>query len=244
MRSHHGLLAKMQAVLIWVASPAKCAKAKGGAYAEPSGGQRCVFAHSTGLSCKTRSMGENFMIPAGYMAKRVTNRPEWIKVERVDDIYSVSHCVSDDFADYINYWKHNGYWFFNSPDVIRAIAREHELDLANTTLFYYEVYELEFNDETDSWTPFMPEPSFTTQVVAPASRTLEGFDVVTFMAHTSPECSPLSCNALAADVETNRHCLLSSFRQAKELIELGTFKNSEPGPYRVFAVYTVPWPNA
>ncbi len=188
-------------------------------------------------------MSDNLMIPAGYMAKRVTNRPEWIKAKRVDDIFSVSHCVSDDFADYINYWEHNGYWFFNSPDVIRKVAREHELDLTGTSLFYYEVYELEFDDAGGAWAPFAPEPSFKTQVVVPASRTLNGYDVVTFMAHTSPECSPLSCNSLAEDIETNRHCLLSSFDRAKELLEQGKFRNSEPGPFRIFAVYTVPWPS-
>lgn len=182
------------------------------------------------------------MIPVGYMAKLVANRPEWIKAERVGEIYSVSHCVSDDFADYINYWQHNGYWLFNSPEVIRNLAQEYSLDLTDTKLFYYEVYELEFNDETHSWMAFSPEPSFTMQVVIPESKILEGYDVVTFSAHTSPECSPLSCNALAEEVETNRHCLLSSFQQAKELLDQGKFKNSEPGPFRIFAVYTVPWP--
>ena len=62
------------------------------------------------------------LIPAGYMAKRVATRPEWLEVPSVDDIYSVSRCVSRDFADYINYWKHNGYWLFDSIDVIRRLA--------------------------------------------------------------------------------------------------------------------------
>jgi hypothetical protein len=39
------------------------------------------------------------MMPVGYMAKRVSVRPDWIKVERVADVYSVSGCVSEDFAD-------------------------------------------------------------------------------------------------------------------------------------------------
>jgi predicted nicotinamide N-methyase len=43
------------------------------------------------------------MIPAGYMAKHIAIRPEWLKAERVVDIYSVSNCVSEDFADYIKY---------------------------------------------------------------------------------------------------------------------------------------------
>lgn len=187
-------------------------------------------------------MGDRLMIPAGYMAKQVAKKPDWIKTQQVDDIYSVSHCVSNDFADYINYWAHNGYWFFNSPNAIQEIAQAHEIDLAGMSLFYYEVYELEFDDGAGSWAQFFLEPSFKTEIVLPEVRALDGYDVVTYSAHTSPECSPLSCNALAESIETNRHCLLFSFDRAKELLEQKRFQNSEPGPFRIFAVYTVPWP--
>lgn len=71
---------------------------------------------------------------------------------------------------------------------------------------------------------------------------LEGYDVVTFVAQTAPECSPLSCNSLASEIETNSRCLLQSVEQAQELLENGTFDDSEPGPYRIFAVYSVAWP--
>ena len=64
---------------------------------------------------------------------------------------------------------------------------------------------------------------------------------MTFYVQTSPECSPLSCNSLAAEVETNTRCLLQSFEQARALLENGTFNDSEPGPYRIFAVYSVSW---
>ena len=182
------------------------------------------------------------MIPAGYMAKHIASRPEWLKAERVADIYSISNCVSDDFADYINYWKHNGLWLFDSPDIIQQVAIEHSLDLTKTRLFYFEVYELEFDEEENSWRPFTPEPSFTTQVIQPEAKNLEGYDVATFYMRNTPECSPLSCNSLASEVETNQHCLLSSFEQAKDMLEQGKFKNTEPGPYRIFAVYSVHWP--
>jgi hypothetical protein len=58
---------------------------------------------------------------------------------------------------------------------------------------------------------------------------------------TSPECSPLSCNSLAAAITFNRHCLFESLDQAKQSLETGQFDNSEPGPFRIFAVYTVDW---
>ena len=68
------------------------------------------------------------MISVDYMAKCVSVRPEWIKAEPVADIYSVSGCVSKDFADYINYWKHNGYWFFDSPEIILQLGQQNSID--------------------------------------------------------------------------------------------------------------------
>jgi hypothetical protein len=180
------------------------------------------------------------MIPAGYMAKRVVKKPDWLHATQLVDIYSVSNCVSQDFADYINYWKHNGYWFFNSPEVIRGIALENSVNLEGLSLFYYEVHELEFDGE--SWNVFEPEASFQTNVIAPASKRLEGFDVVTFSCRTSPECSPLSCNHLANELRTNAHCLFASFDEAEANVKSGAFRESEPGPFRIFSVYSVVWP--
>ena len=171
------------------------------------------------------------MIPAGYMYKRVAIRPDWLEAEAVRDIYSLSNCVSNDFTDYINYWKHNGYWLFNSPETIEKISADE--------LFYYEVHEYEYNDESSQWISFAPEPSFGTDVRAPANKHLEGFDVTTFYAHTSPEHSPLSCNSLASEIPVNEHCLFNTFQEEKEAIERGLFKDSEHGPYRIYSVYTV-----
>ena len=182
------------------------------------------------------------MIPAGDMAKRVEKSPDWLGAPDVDDIYSVSSCVSEDFADYINYWHHNGYWLFDSPDVIGQLAKQNAIQLEGTKLFYYEVFENQFNEVATRWETFGPEPSFALQVKKPGTARLEGYDVVSFNVGTSPECSPLSCNGLANEFGTNRHCLLSSFEAAKDGLEKGKFVNCELGPYRIFAVYSVEWP--
>lgn len=179
------------------------------------------------------------MLPAGYMAKRVVKKPDWLKTNGVHNIYSVSGCISKDFADYINFWQHNGYWLFDSPEIIEQVAREHSIDLAGTTMFYYEVYEQEFQDVKGQWCPYEGERSFTTNIRAPKKKILAGFDVVNSVTRNSPECSPLSCNSLAKEIQTNSHCLLPDFETAKRLVETGRFKNSEPGPYRIFAVYTL-----
>ena len=178
------------------------------------------------------------MISVGYLAKRVAQRPDWLKVPEVTDIYSVSNCTSDSFMDYIKFWRHNGYWLFDTPQIIQELAQENNVDVGNLTLFYYEVYEEEFDAERKQWLRFEPE-EFPTHVIPPAKREFHGYDVVTFSVGTNPECSPLSCNHLASKIPTNTHCLLESFEEAKQNLESGKFDHCEPGPFRIFAVYTV-----
>ena len=179
------------------------------------------------------------MVPAGYMAKRVQT-PKGFHIDHVRDVYSVSSHVNDDFADYINYWKHNGYWLFDSPEIIQTVARENSIELKGTSLFYYEVYEMEFDGQ--SWHPYQPESSFQTNIIPAVGKRLEGFDVVTFFAKNAPESSPLSCNSMAKEVRTNDHCLLASFEEAYDGVTNGVFNDAEPGPYRIFAVYSADWP--
>lgn len=181
------------------------------------------------------------MIPVGYMAKRIVARPDWLDANQVVDIYSVSNCISKDFADYIDYWKHNGYWFFDSPQFIQQLAQEHSIDLNKTKLFYYEVYESEYDEEENEWIELPAELPFETNVVIPNQKILEGYDLVSFQLGNSAECSPLSCNGLAKEVTTNQHCLLDSFEQAKQLLESDKFTGVEPGPYRILAMYSVEW---
>jgi hypothetical protein len=69
------------------------------------------------------------------------------------------------------------------------------------------------------------------------TRRLLGFDVVTCSVQTSPGCSLWSCNNFAEKIEVNESCLLRSFEEAKRLVEAGSFANSEPGPFRIIAVY-------
>lgn len=179
------------------------------------------------------------MIPVGYMLKKVAARPDWLKADAVEDIYAVSGCISAPFADYIQYWQQNGYWFFNSPKDIAEICRTHNIDIAGDVLFYYEVFERQFDEETRAWLQFKPEASFPTHVEPPAKARLAGYDVATFSVGTSPECSPLSCNHIATELPVNRHCLFPKFDQAVQAIESGKFDNCEPGPFRIFAVFRV-----
>ncbi|MBL8229725.1 MAG: hypothetical protein JNL98_14645 [Bryobacterales bacterium] len=183
------------------------------------------------------------MIPAGYMAKHVAALPEVQRPEGVIDVYSVSGCISTNFADYISFRKHNGYFLFDSPRIIRSLASKLRRDLRGARLFYYEIHDeqLANNGEWEA----LPEEwlwEFDTNVIPPTNAVLEGFDVVTCSQGTAPECSPLSCNGLAPECGANAHGLLDTFERARQLLNQGAFLNSEPGPYRIFAVYSLAWP--
>ena len=179
------------------------------------------------------------MVPVGYMLKIVNPKPDWLKIENVLDLYCVNGFFSPDFVDYIKFWKHNGYWLFDSPKILSAVAQEGNVDVSNCRLFFYEAYEYQYNEDDRTWESFSYEKSFTTDIVLPKIKNLEGFDVLNFTAQARPECSLLSCCPIAS-VPVNEHCLLNTFEEAKKHIEDGKFENVEPGPFRIFAVYTLP----
>lgn len=179
------------------------------------------------------------MRPAGYLLKCVEAQPTWLKNKQVERIFSVCGCCSEDFADYIAHWKHNGHWLFNVPEDMNEIMETEGVSRSGLTLFYYEIHEAEFDEVECTWSTFEIESSFETNITEPAGKTLHGFDVVSYSSGTSPECSPLACNSLADTLSVNQNCLLETFAETKAALENGRFTRCEPGPYRIFAVYTL-----
>ena len=165
---------------------------------------------------------------------------EWLEVPGVVDVFSVSACINNNFAEYITDWKHTGYRLFDSPELIREVAAAHQLiqkpRSSSTTkpspLSFIMVDGVILNRDK----------SIETRIVVPIHKQVAGFDVVTFPAGNAPECSPLSCNGLAKDLPTNAHCLFAIAREAARLLNSGAFTECEPGPYRVGAVCSVDRP--
>jgi hypothetical protein len=157
------------------------------------------------------------------------------------DVWSVSSCISENFANYFDFWMHNGFWLFNSSEEIEKLAADNGIELTGTSLCYYEVYNQQYDDnDKRSWSPVTPDSSFVTNIVRPSAQTLLGFDVVSFYVQTSPECSPLSCRHFAEELPVNSHCLFSTFAGARETLELGRLDDLYLGPYRILAVYSLP----
>ncbi len=176
------------------------------------------------------------------MRKRVVDAPEWMGAPRVRGVFSISGCVSPSFGDYTACWKHNGYWFFDHPGTIDEVARALGEDIGGTTLFYHELFPQQFDEATRGWGPVHPAAGLATEVVVPQAKALQGYDVVTYMDGACPGCSPLSCNGLAATIETNERCLFETLDAARGALDAGAFVNSEPGPFRIVAVHLVPEP--
>ena len=179
------------------------------------------------------------MIKLGYLAKRIVPCPDWLDVASIQDVYAVSNCISADFADYIDFWSHNGFWFFDKPAQIVSLCSQHDISLDNLTFVYYEAHPQQFDLDDRTWYDFGPDPNIETRVLPPPTPKLLGYDIVCYSMQGAPECSPLSCNQIAADVRVNSHCLIDELDYAVECLETGLFDNAEPGPMRVIAVYTL-----
>jgi hypothetical protein len=96
------------------------------------------------------------MIPVGCLAKTISDRPDW-KAKGVRDIYSMSGCISRPFTkDYVKFWKHNGYWLFDRPELIEALARDNDIDLSAAHFFYYEAHEKQYDAGEKTWHEFAP----------------------------------------------------------------------------------------
>ncbi len=179
------------------------------------------------------------MIPAGYIYKSIANCTDDIGRPNIENIFSASGCISEDFTDWINYWKHNGYWLFDNPDIITKLAKDNDISLHEMTLFFYKFSDKEWNIEKKLWESYSPELSFGLNVHEPKNTTIVGYDIVSFSGHVDCECSPLSCNNLAESIPVNNRCLLDTYEQAVQLLESGKIDNSEPGPYRIIEVHLI-----
>lgn len=112
------------------------------------------------------------MIPVGYMHKRVEPRPDGLDAPNVRDIFSVRNCISGDICDDTNFWRHNGYWLFDSPNDMEDLAAEVPIPLEGLVLFFFRLHPSQWVREIDDWDAFSPEESFETRVVQPARSKL------------------------------------------------------------------------
>ena len=177
------------------------------------------------------------MILAGYFARRIEPKPDALNAAGVREICSVSECISSGAEGWISVWRHNGLgWFNRIEDALSVIP---EGQRAEFRLFAYRMHPEVFsgNDRAALVLPddVRPEP-------LPAEFRSIGFDSA---CKGRPEalsfdCSPLSCNALAAEMPVNEHCLFPSFDAAMAGAQRFAAEQPEPGDYYVVEVLEGP----
>jgi hypothetical protein len=158
-------------------------------------------------------------------------RPDWLKAAGVEEVCSVSTCVADAPDGWIDQWRHNEMWVYDTPELAWSVVAESargEFDL-----YAYQMFPVQFDDGQQQ-----PLEIPSLQVTPlPSSFERLGLDVVSRSCGLSFECSPLSCNHMAEHVPVSRYCLVGdadvAFRLAAEF-EAG---GCEPGPYYVVEVW-------
>lgn len=148
----------------------------------------------------------------------------------IREVASVSECISSGPDDWVQAWKHNPWGFFDSPELAWSVVPK--IHRASFRLYAYRVHAL------DALGNERPVRASDADVHAlPESFEPVGYDFVSRSGGGHFECSPLSCNHLAEELETNPYCLLEDRDLAIELALGADSLRCEPGPYYVLEVF-------
>ena len=173
------------------------------------------------------------MIDAGFFAKRVAQKPEFLQAPRVREICSVSQCISSGPEKWIELWLHNDLgWFNRIADAVRAIPAGEE---SHYRLFAYRLYPEVFTQ--GGRVPHVIPANVEPEPISEGFRSL-GFDSAnkSMASVLGLECSPLSCNGMAAEMAVNEFCLFSELPDAIAGAERFAAEQPEPGDYYVIEV--------
>jgi len=167
----------------------------------------------------------------GFFPKITQPKPEWIKVVAINEIGSVSECISKGPNNWIQHWQHNALGFFDSERTAISLVTD---NLKQYDIYAYEMFPFYVLDTLVN----AIEINFQIGTV-PLDYEFLGYDIVTKSMSDFFECSPLSCNRAAEDFTTNVFCLLdnetNAYRALLEMSKAGS--GVEPGPYYLFKVY-------
>jgi len=167
----------------------------------------------------------------GFFPKITMAAPLELSAFGVEDVASVSECMSRGPEGWIDQWKHNVYGFYDSEDLaVSVIPIE---DSPRYDLYAYELFPVAYVESL--------EPIEVAAAPGPRSYDYEllGYDMVSRSVASFFECSPLSCNMAAAQFAVNAHCLITNRHDAYAAFQrIGEPSSGyEPGPYYLFAVY-------
>lgn len=192
----------------------------------------------------------------GYFPKR---RPEpkpglpFPTAPNVTDLASTAHYTSEGPANWVDQWRHNEMWFYDSEALCRKVAAEAievhvepdpqrdppwQVKLNRETgkiydFYAYKVFPCCFVDGRKE--DFAP----TGIACEPLSADYEqlGYDAVNRTCCPHFECAPLCCNGMASEIPVNNFCLISEPDRALEVAREFSVSKPEPGTYFVLEVW-------
>jgi hypothetical protein len=173
------------------------------------------------------------VIDAGYFAKRITQKPEWLQAPSVREICSASCCISTGPDDWVGRWLHNEFgWFNRVTDALAMIPPDQH---GAYRLFAYRMFPALFRDG-DRHTILVPSDVHP-EPIPPTFLSL-GFDSISksMPSVLGFECSPLSCNSMAIEITANEYCLFDSLDSAIAGAKRFSIEQPEPGEYFVVEV--------
>jgi hypothetical protein len=173
----------------------------------------------------------------GFLARKVAPRPsDFLARAPIDDVCSVSECISPGAPDRIQRWAHNAASFYDTEALAWSVVPDAECDAY--TLFAYRAVSIRFDGgDGEPWSPGDEWPGLPAEPDLSAYAPI-GYDVVRCSVGAAFDCSPLSCNGVANEHAVNEHCLVDDVDVAMQLGRAFTAEGAgvEPGPYHVVEV--------
>lgn len=173
------------------------------------------------------------MIDGGFFAKHIELRPEYMNAPGVREICSVSGCISSKPENWIELWLHNDWgWFNRISDALRVVPQGRE---SQFRLFAYRLHPEVFTAR--GRVPIVLPENVQPEPITKEFRSL-GFDSANKSMESvlGLECSPLSCNGMAAEIRANEFCLFEGLHEAIAGAERFALEQPEPGDYYVIEV--------
>lgn len=171
----------------------------------------------------------------GYLPKKTPSRNAWFDGSVVQEVCSVSDCMSKRPDDWIDHWKHNAWGLYDSESLAWEIVGNDRK---------YDLYALRLFPVVFDGPEILP-----ITIVSSANENLAGYDLLGYDpvgrldgAMMVFDHSPLSCNQGFQEYQVNRYCLIDerveAWRITKEIARAAKEHGSwEPGPYCLCEVY-------
>lgn len=171
----------------------------------------------------------------GYFYKKVIQDENYTKALNnlnVREICNASSCFFEEPDGWMERWKHNGYFLYNSSDIAHAVIEGLD-DKDEYVLYAYKQFPLKIENGC------VIEEEIVTESIEPIDKEFRflGYDVVSKHMSEQFGCSPLSCNDGAKMMKTNDCCLFSSYEEALTGAKEFSSGMWEPGPYYIVEVY-------